>query len=61
MKSKILKHGGLRTGDYPGAGKASMISIKIPKSMLVLLDEKAKKNGITRSEYIRQVLNKGIK
>lgn len=58
MKSKILKHGGSRKS---ATGKAHLISIKMPREMVDALDEMARKSNVTRSELIRQVLDKGIR
>lgn len=62
MTTPDPQHGGAR----PGAGRPSIdpegkpvqIAIRLPSSLLALIDAEAERRGLTRNEMARQVLSR---
>ena len=54
----MMTHGGDRKSKNISLSKSIVTSIKFSKSMIDELDARSAKAGVTRSEYIRNVLQR---
>lgn len=54
----MMTHGGDRKSKNISLSKSIVTSIKFSKSMIDELDARSTKAGVTRSEYIRNVLQR---
>ena len=45
----------------PATGKDPLVTVRLPPTMIIALDQRAETEGITRSEVIRRLVEAGLK